>query len=234
MATFGSERLITGLDPEQASLQAARIILGDLRSTLTRRERFRLVVTGGRSPVRLYQILSEQDAPWDRVDWFWSDERAVPPDHPDSNYALVATHLLSRCDHDPSRVFRMPGEERPLERAAEHHEETLLRVVPDGVFDFVLLGMGEDGHVASLFPGHPTLLETERAVIAVHDSPKPPSDRLSLTLPWLARGRRILVLTSGTERERIVRSVLADPAGGRGTWPVAMLPLERTQFIIAS
>lgn len=232
MATPDSERLIGGLDREEASRRAGEIILRALHDTLRERSRFRLVVTGGRTPIRLYELLARSYAPWKSVDWFWSDERAVPPDHPDSNYGLVHKHLLSRCDHDPERVFRMPGEVRPLGRAAAQYEAMLDSTVLDGVFDLTLLGMGEDGHIASLFPGHPQVAEDGRAVVFMSDAPKPPPERISLALPWLARSRKILVLTSGKDRESIVRSVLEDPEASRARWPVALLPPDKTTFVV--
>lgn len=231
MAERERPHLIECGSTEDASILARDSILEEMRSNAAAGDRFRLVLTGGRTPRRLYQLLAEADAPWSNVDWFWSDERCVPPDDEESNFYLVRSLLLDRVSHDPLRVFRMPGEIEPPEDGAASHGEVLERVLGDRQFDFCLLGMGDDGHIASLFPGHPALEERERSVVAVRDSPKPPPLRLSLTLPRLARSKRILVLIEGSAKREIARMIIDDADLARSRWPAALLPLDRVVFI---
>lgn len=233
MAAFGHRKLTTGLSLDAASELAAELIAGTIRRRLDESGEFHLLVTGGRSPARIYERLAESALDWRRVNFFWSDERAVSPDHPESNYRLVRQHLLDRCMHDPSRVHRMPGELRPLSAAAESYEKTLELALDGASFDLALLGMGEDGHVASLFPGTAEVLVRNRSVVYVTASPKPPPQRLSLTIPRLAASSEIIVFTTGSQRGQIARAVLSDPQRARERWPVALLPMERTRFIVA-
>src|SRR5690242_6574750 len=124
---------------------------------------------------------------WASTEVFWADERAVAPTDPESNYGLARALWLDPAGAPAVRVHRMPADSPDLDGAAREYAETLARVVgPARALDLVLLGIGPDGHVASLFPGHPLLDETDRPVAGVTDSPKPPPRRLTLTLPVLA------------------------------------------------
>ena len=112
---------------------------------------------------------------WDDVEFFWGDERAVAPDDPDSNYGLAKRLLLDAVGADPRRVHRIVGEGGDLEAAARVYEEEMVRVLGEPPrIDLVVLGLGPEGHVCSLFPGHPLLRERVRRVAAITDSPKPP------------------------------------------------------------
>src|SRR6266566_5459170 len=146
-----------------------------------------LVLTGGTTPKRCYELLSTLDLEWGRVAVLFGDERCVPPDHPDSNYRMVKESLLDRVA--PATVYRMPAELGPDE-GADAYAEVVANVAP---LDFVLLGVGEDGHVASLFPGHP-VLQADGLTAGVRDSPKPPPERVTLTLEALRDARSVLIL----------------------------------------
>jgi 6-phosphogluconolactonase len=149
-----------------------------------------LVLAGGTKPQRCYELLSRMEVVWGRVSVLFGDERCVPPDHPDSNYRMAREALL---DHvAPATVYRMPAELGPDEGAAQY-AHVVGAVAP---LDVVVLGVGEDGHTASLFPGHPALNAKELA-IGIHDSPKPPPQRVTLTLPALQRARRVIILATG-------------------------------------
>lgn len=149
-----------------------------------------LVLTGGTTPRRCYELLAEMEVEWGRVAVLFGDERCVPWDDPESNYLMAKQTLLDRVG--PATVHRMPGELGPEEGAAEY-----ARVVePLLPLDFVLLGVGEDGHTASLFPGHPGL-RAQGVTAGIHDSPKPPPDRITLTLPVLQAARQVLILATG-------------------------------------
>jgi 6-phosphogluconolactonase len=152
------------------------------------------------------------------VDWtsthvFWADERAVAPTDPESNYGLARSLWLDPAGAPATSIHRMPADEPDLEQAARDYADTIARVVgPAGVLDLVLLGIGPDGHVASLFPGHVLLTETSRGVAAVTDSPKPPPRRLTLTLPLLTTARAVVIGAFGAGKAAIVREAVTDPA----------------------
>ena len=149
-----------------------------------------LVLAGGNTPKRCYELLAGADVRWGRVTVLFGDERCVPPDDPDSNYLMARGALLDRVS--PASVHRIAGELGPDEAAAAY-DPIVGALSP---LDVVVLGVGEDGHMASLFPGHPELRATGWAV-GVRNAPKPPPDRVSLTLPALRAARRVIVLATG-------------------------------------
>ena len=149
-----------------------------------------LVLAGGTTPERCYELLGPNDVEWGRVTVLFGDERCVPPDHPDSNYRVARATLLDRVS--PATVHRMAGELGPDEGAAAY-DPIVAALAP---LDLVLLGVGEDGHTASLFPGHPGL-QAKGWAVGIRNSPKPPPDRVSLTLPALQGARKVIVLATG-------------------------------------
>ena len=149
-----------------------------------------LVLAGGSTPRRCYELLADIEVAWGRVTVLFGDERCVPPDHPDSNYRMAREALLDRVS--PATVHRMPAELGPDE-GAELYSPVVAALAP---LDLVLLGVGEDGHTASLFPGHPAVNASGWA-IGIRDSPKPPPERVTLTLPVLRAARRVLILATG-------------------------------------
>ena len=149
------------------------------------------VLAGGTTPQRCYELLAARtDVEWGRVTVLFGDERCVPPDDPESNYRMAREALLDRAA--PATVHRIVGELGPVE-AANAYDDIVARLAP---LDVVVLGVGEDGHTASLFPGHPELAAGGWAV-PVRNSPKPPPDRVSLTLPALRGARLVIVLATG-------------------------------------
>ncbi|MEO9008225.1 MAG: 6-phosphogluconolactonase [Candidatus Dormibacter sp.] len=149
-----------------------------------------LVLAGGTTPRRCYELLSRLEVSWGRVSVLFGDERCVHPDHPDSNYRMAREALLERVS--PATVYRMPAELGPDE-AAGLYAHVVAAVSP---LDVVVLGVGEDGHTASLFPGHPALKSPGLAV-GIRDSPKPPPQRVTLTLTALQSARRVIILATG-------------------------------------
>ena len=149
-----------------------------------------LVLAGGNTPKRCYELLARAKVRWGRVTVLFGDERCVPPDHPDSNYRMAKEVLLDRVA--PATVHRIAGELGPDEAAAAY-DRIVGALAP---LDVVLLGAGEDGHTASLFPGHPEVHASGFAV-GVRNAPKPPPDRVSLTLPALQGARHVIVLATG-------------------------------------
>jgi 6-phosphogluconolactonase len=156
-----------------------------------------LVLAGGATPRRCYEILASLDVQWGRVAVLFGDERCVAPDHPDSNYRMAREALLERVT--PATVYRMPAELGPDE-GAQQYARVVDSVMP---LDFVLLGVGEDGHVASLFPGHP-LLKATGLTAGVHDSPKPPPERVTLTLEAIRGARQVVILATGSGKAHAV------------------------------
>jgi 6-phosphogluconolactonase len=190
----------------EAAMAAARQIACAATEALTSRGRFCLALAGGRSPRLVYEKLATLAIDWPRVHVFWSDERCVPPDSPDSNYALAQAALLARAAIPALNVHRMPAE-RDDRLAASTDYENALRVWlgDEARFDFVHLGIGPEGHTASLFPGQAALRERERWVVPV-TVPKPPFDRLTLTPPILNRARRVMFYALGRDKAPAVRA----------------------------
>jgi 6-phosphogluconolactonase len=149
-----------------------------------------LVLAGGSTPKRTYELLTQADIRWGRVTILFGDERCVPPDHPDSNYRLARETLLDRVA--PGSVHRIAGE-LGRDEAAELYSRVVAGLAP---LDIVLLGAGEDGHTASLFPGHPEV-NAQGWVVGVRDAPKPPPDRVTLTLATLQGARLVIILATG-------------------------------------
>ncbi len=170
-----------------------------------------LVLAGGTTPRRAYELLAGMDVKWGRVTVLFGDERCVPPDDPESNYRIARQSLLDRVA--PATVHRVPAELGP-EEGARLYASVVAGLEP---LDLVLLGLGPDGHCASLFPGHRALQATGWAV-AVRGAPKPPPDRVSLTLSALRGARRVIFLATGAEKAEALRRA------HRGEVPAGMIP----------
>jgi 6-phosphogluconolactonase len=149
-----------------------------------------VVLAGGTTPKRCYELLAQLDVEWGRVTILFGDERCVRPDHPDSNYRMAREALLDRVA--PATVHRIAGELGPDE-AAGLYAHVVASLTP---LDVVLLGVGEDGHTASLFPGH-AALEVDGLAVGIRDAPKPPPQRVTLTLTALRGARRVIMLATG-------------------------------------
>ena len=179
---------------------AAAAAVAAAREVLALRPRS-IALAGGSTPRALYERLATAELPWAEIDIFFGDERCVPPDHPDSNFRLAQEALLSKV---PARVHRMHGERCD----AGGYGEVLRRVL-DGdppELDLVILGLGDDRHTASLFPGDPALEERERAVVRVE---RPDHARLTLTLPVLSAAKVALFLVTGASKRDALRRLLA-------------------------
>ncbi len=181
------------------------------------RGRFTVALSGGTTPRSLYSLLAtaeyNEQIFWPQVHLFWGDERCVPPDHADSNYRMVRESLLSNIQIPGANVHRMAGEKEPQIGAAEYEEKLkeFFQLAP-GVFprfDLIFLGMGEEGHTASLFPGSDALKEMRRLVVATYVE-KLSAHRLTLTLPVLNHGAAVLFLITGAGKAAVVREILKD------------------------
>lgn len=209
--------------PELAA-ELARRVRELAAPAIGQRRRFSLAIPGGTVAQAFLPVIAAAPIDWRRVDLFWCDERCVPPEDPASNYALAQSLWLGAAPTDAPRLHRLPAEKPDSVRAAASASLELERVTgtpPE--LDLVLLGVGEDGHVASLFPGHRAMEEDERWVVAVSDAPKPPPSRLTMTMPTLTRARSVCVAAFGVGKSEAMRSALEN---GRSTLPVARVIRE--------
>jgi 6-phosphogluconolactonase len=198
-----------------AAAEFARLALAAVQE----RGIFTVALSGGSTPKRLYTELAIDDSlrprlPWDKMHFFWGDERHVPPDHEDSNYRMVHEALLSRVPVPDLNVHRLRGEEPDAAKAAREYEQELQEFfqLSPGKFprlDLVLLGLGPDGHTASLFPKTAALNDREHLVVA-NWVESFQTHRLTLTLPVLNNAANVVFLVSGIEKAQILRAVLAD------------------------
>jgi len=216
----------------ELAADAAALFCASGREAVAARGRFCVVLPGGRTPAVLFAALREapwaSEAPWRDSHFFWSDERCVPPDHADSNYGLAQRELLASVPIPAGHVHRAPVEiGAPAQAAAAwEHELREFFVAPARTpvfpeFDLVILGIGADGHTASLFPGDPALDMAERWVAAVAPRGTPPVARLTLTLPVLNHARRVVFLAAGPDKKAVVDSVAAGSAAARARYPAA-------------
>jgi len=199
--------------------RAANLFLTAAQEAVFSRGTFSVALAGGSTPLRMYDLLAGDPytlaIEWSKVHLFWGDERCVPPTHADSNYLQTAAHLISRLDIPMKNIHRIQGELPPIQAAAEYQAELQHYFGANPVFDLVLLGLGPDGHTASLFPGTQALEEKEKWVAAVpHSTPPPPLvDRVSLTLPVLNASRQVLFLVAGAEKADVVARIFKSPSG---------------------
>jgi 6-phosphogluconolactonase len=223
-------------DLEALSHRAAAIFVNTSRNSIATKKRFAAAISGGSTPRRLYTLLST-DAYRDQVDWqrvhlFWADERCVPGEDEASNFRTAFDTLLSRIALPEKNIHRIKGEETP-DKAAIDYEEEIRRFFGESErprFDLIILGVGEDGHTASLFPGSKSLEETVRLVLPVYwDELK--KNRITLTLPALNNADRILFLVAGSAKSAVLSEILGRgeekkkfpaglvrPVGGTITW----------------
>jgi 6-phosphogluconolactonase len=159
-----------------------------------------VVLTGGGTPKRAYELAAELEPDWSKAELWWGDERCVPPDDERSNFGMAKQALLDRLEHPPAAVHRIRGEDDP-EQAAKNYERELSGVT----FDLVLNGLGPDGHTASLFPHAPTLEIRDRLVVAAEAGHEPFVERITLTIPSLETCREMIFLAVGEEKADAAR-----------------------------
>ena len=164
-----------------------------------------IALTGGTTPEQAYREAAQREPDWSNTEIWWSDERCVPPDDDLSNYALAKRTLLDRLEHEPRAVHRIKGELGKEKAAADYEQE-----LGDTVFDLELLGIGKDGHVASLFPNAPTLQQSKR-VLPAEPGLEPFVDRVTLNVLALNSAREIVFAVSGTEKADAARRAFASP-----------------------
>jgi len=168
-----------------------------------------IVLTGGSTPRLAYEVAARPEPDWHRVSLWWGDERCVPPDDARSNYGMTKAALLDRLERQPAAIHRMQGE-LGRDAGADEYERELAGA---GAFDLVLLGLGPDGHVASLFPNFPTLDVTDRDAVGSEAGHEPFIDRITLTLPRLCATRELLFLVAGEDKaDAVARALAAEPS----------------------
>lgn len=210
---------------------AVPFLAGELanRATAAVRDRgvFAWVLAGGSTPQPLYLSLTSRSGkgvPWENTEVFFGDERCVPPSNPSSNFGAAWEAMLSKVPVPRSRIHRMRGELRPPAEAARRYSRRVGSIGGSPRFDLVLLGLGPDGHTASLFPGSPALRATDRSVVAVARAGRPPYvPRITLTFPALASSREVWFLVGGEDKAEAVGNVLRASAAGDPHWPASMV-----------
>ena len=215
MAEYGLKIL---KDRATVAREAAAVFVNRAAQAQGERRPFRVALAGGNTPKAFYALLASPEyrhrVNWDIVSFFFGDERAVPPDHPDSNYRSADDALFRPLGIADGKIHRMKAETGDLEAAADAYESELRSAIGGDLpqFDLVLLGMGPDGHTASLFPRSPVLKEQRRWVAPVTDAPKPPLRRLTLTIHVLNEARQVFFMVTGSDKSAALWEVLQGSA----------------------
>jgi len=210
-------------DPAALADTAARTVVQIATDAVKARRRFTVALAGGLTPRTTYERLAasplREQMPWEQTWVFFGDERGVPPDHPDSNYRMANAALLSKVPIPAAQVARIRGEAEDAEAAAAEYARVMTEVfgsrrgeLPS--FDLILLGMGIDGHTASLFPGSPVLKEVFRPVAAVHAAAASIPQRFTFTFPLINAAARVMFLVAGGEKAKVVKAVFTEPGAG--------------------
>ncbi|UCF67637.1 MAG: 6-phosphogluconolactonase [Acidobacteriota bacterium] len=209
-------RVIACADRQTVARRARELVSAQIVATVSRRHVFHLALAGGSTPQPLYERLAADPwcVPWPAVRFYFGDERCVSPDDPESNYRMARETLLDRLPIAGEQIERMRAEDRDRERAAADY----VRKLPLKL-DLVLLGLGTDGHTASLFPDSPAVRDQQRRVV-VTTGPKPPHERLTITPPVLRDADELLVLVTGAEKANVLKQVLL------GDWNPHVLPAQ--------
>lgn len=228
------KKVLAFIDRKKLFEELCSLISGTAEEAIADKGRFSVALSGGSTPRALYETLSGEFI--DRIDWsrtflFWGDERHVPPDHEESNYRMAAESLISHVPIPAENVFPVPTGERTAEKAARSYEKALRRFfrgedLPG--FDFVLLGLGEDGHAASLFSGSKAVYEKKRWVVPV----KAPEsyairDRITLTFPVINNAHTVVMLVTGEKKREILEKVVK----GEGGYPAAKVEPAGSFFV---
>lgn len=224
--------LTTVSDAEAVAARASNLLVRLIVDAREKRGVANVALAGGETPRRTYELLAEELDDWTGVELWFGDERCVPPDDPESNYLMVEGSLLARAPIDPSHVHRILGELGPEEAARRYAAELCDHVPRDEngtpVLDVVLLGLGPDGHTASLFPGGEEL-DSQDIVVPVYRAPKPPPERVSLSLMALRAARHCVMLATGPGKADAVAALIAGP--DRHV-PASLLRTGRLELIV--
>jgi len=209
-------------DIPRLSDSLAEYIIKAQTEAIEKRKRFTVAISGGSLPKTLTALLTKQGVKWDKWHVFYADERIVPLDHEDSNHKLAQDTLFSKVPSIPRENIHTIDYslQDDLEELADAYEKELIREFAQKdsarfpVFDLILLGIGPDGHTASLFPGHELLSETDRWVAYIEDSPKPPPRRVTLTYPVINHAARVAFVATGVGKVQVLHDILDTPELG--------------------
>ncbi len=235
-----SRKVMLETSTEEANALACDLIKSIICDSVGERKVCYLALAGGTTPHSMYQQLAascaSSDVPWDEVEVFFGDERDVPQDHVESNYRMAQRTLLDHVPIQPSRVHPMPADSDDLPAAAAEYERIIRRIIASPsdrtpVFDLILLGMGGDGHVASLFPGTEALNEREK-LVTVYFVPVLGRNRMTFTLPLINAARNVLLLITGGDKAEAVVGLLGGEPEAAQRLPVAHVAPEGQFFII--
>ena len=185
---------------DQVAQAAYQQILDAAEQAIAERGTFKLVLAGGSTPEKVYRLLAEADADWSKWTIYYGDERCLPTDHADRNSLMATQAFLEKVAIPDAQIFTIPAELGP-DLAAKKYQQIVASAVP---FDMVLFGMGEDGHTASLFPGHQH--QGEELAHAVYNSPKPPPERVSISAKALSNTQQLIFLITGTNKQEAVKN----------------------------
>jgi 6-phosphogluconolactonase len=216
---MASPHLLIVQDAPAVAYAALRLFVDAAVDGIEQKGSFSVALSGGGTPKLMFELLARGEDTatqwpfdWSKVQIFWGDERCVPPDHPESNYRMAKEALLDKVPIEEANVHRMKGEIDPSE-AAKEYGQLLKEKFGDGGLDFVMLGMGEDGHTASLFPYSAALAETQHRCVAhyVEHSTTGKSWRITLTIPFLNKSKEVAVLVTGAAKSKMLQQVLHGP-----------------------
>ncbi len=221
-------------DHEAMSLAAAHFFVADCHRVIAKQGKFSVALSGGNTPKRFYEILASNEfsknIPWKKVFLFWSDERFVSHNSPDSNYNMVKKSLLDKIDIPPKNIFPVPVTGDPGQNARQY-EATIRKYFANKqpAFDWLLLGTGNDGHTASLFPHTPVLIENRRLIKQVWIVDKQ-SWRITFTFPLINKAKQIIFLVSGKEKSKVVAAVFDKPV--KKIYPVQYVNAEKSLWML--
>jgi 6-phosphogluconolactonase len=204
--------------------RSLNITLEKVRTAIAERGTFTIALSGGSTPKPLYEAIATQDLPWGNIHVFWGDERYVPPDHPDSNQGMTRRAWLDRVNIPPANIHPMPTDKADPAVASAKHEQELQAFfqIPPGEFprfDLILLGMGDDGHTASLFPYTEALRVSDRLVTVGHKDGQP---RLTFTVPLINQARCVIFMVAGANKQAALAQVFA-PTGDEQAYPSRLI-----------
>jgi 6-phosphogluconolactonase len=204
--------------------RALELLLEKLHTAIAERGTFTLALSGGSTPKPLYEALAQQDLPWEKVHVFWGDERYVPPNHPDSNEGMARAAWLNHVPIPATNIHPMPTDEADPSVAAQKHEQELRQFfqVQPGAFpalDVILLGMGDDGHTASLFP-HTAALQVRDRLITVGNKDGQP--RITFTVPLINQARGVMFVVAGASKQPALAQIFA-PVADEMTYPARLI-----------
>lgn len=223
-------------NPRELAWAAAIAFASLAEQSIAERGRFMVALSGGSTPKAMFSLLAGKpfadSLPWHSIMFFWGDERCVPPDHPDSNFRMTAENLLGKISVPPENVFRIPAEDEDHNRAAENYSTAIRQAFNSEApsFDLVFLGMGADGHTASLFPAT-AALQLEDRIATANFVEKLNSWRITLTAKTVNQARKVVFLVAGEDKAAALKEVLEgesqpekypsqliNPAGGSLLW----------------